>query len=81
MFQTERIEINTRMDQRIGIQELCQALLWLGAGGLLGTLVALPYDQLLGVPGAVRTLAGAVVWCALLGASQMPGAWTFSSRP
>ena len=53
----------------VEIKVLGKALLWLAAGGLLGLLVALPYDRLLGLPSATSTVLASVVGAVLLGLS------------
>lgn len=59
--------IGTRTDKRIDIEALTKVLIGLSAGALLGLIVALPYDRLLGLPDSTGTILGAAVWAALLG--------------
>ena len=59
--------IDTRTDKRIDVEALGKVLIRLSAGALLGLVVALPYDRLLGLPGSTGTILAAAVWAALLG--------------
>ena len=60
--------------ERVDVELIGKALLVLAAGGLLGLMVALPYDRLLGLPDSTGTFLGAAVWFVLLGAFQVGGA-------
>jgi hypothetical protein len=69
MYHTRDTNWTTRADVSVEVKVLGKALLWLAAGGLLGLLVALPYDRLLGAPSATGTVLASVVWAVLLGMS------------
>ena len=64
-------EIGSKTSGQRGIEELSQALMWLATGALLGVIVAMPYDRLLGLPGSTGTVLGSAVWCVLLGVLHM----------
>jgi hypothetical protein len=58
---------NTRLDTGTA-EMLCKALVALAAGALLGVLVAVPYDRLIGLPASACTILRSAVSVALLGA-------------
>ena len=60
---------NTKLDTGPG-EMLCRALVALATGALLGVLVALPYDRLLGLPTLACTVLRSATSVALLGALQ-----------
>ena len=59
--------LNTQARESIRLAVLGRGLVWLATGGLLGLVVALPYDRLLGLPSSTGTILGALVWAGLLG--------------
>ena len=69
MYRTRNTNWTTRNDLPLDVKGLGKVLLWLAAGGLLGVLVALPYDRLLGLPTATGAVLASVVWSVLLGMS------------
>jgi hypothetical protein len=73
MWQIAYENTETRAQERASVEEFGRALMVLAAGALLGLAVALPYDQLLGLPDSTGAILGSVVWVTLLGTRQLGG--------
>jgi hypothetical protein len=69
MYRTSNTNWAVSDTTALDVKTLGKALIWLAAGVLLGLVVGVPYDRLLGLPSGTGTLLGAVVWAVLLGMS------------